>query len=319
MKRLTLLLLVTALALSCSKYAHPVIESLVAEPDSVYPGETVALKFTALHANTNDGVSVIWESEYGKLIVSPNEGTGKPAEWVAPKRPGNYFIKLLIFDNTLEAPEAIDSVKIVVLDTTGTFIDARDGHQYKWIRIDSQIWMAENLAYLPSVGPASNTNVLGEFYVYDFEGDNVQYAKFSYNYETYGVLYQFPTPTGTCPDGWHLPENREWTFLLSYLGSDIARKLKSTTGWAIDNQGNNGNGDNSSGFNALPGGSREYKFVHGGPGSQGMCQLMGKAACFWYQNDLVFYLTDSSYDPNHGRREGSAYSVRCLSDKRIIK
>lgn len=38
--RLTLLLLVTAIALSCSKKAPPLIESLIAEPDSVYPADT---------------------------------------------------------------------------------------------------------------------------------------------------------------------------------------------------------------------------------------------------------------------------------------
>jgi uncharacterized protein (TIGR02145 family) len=70
----------------------------------------------------------------------------------------------------------------------------------------------------------------------------------------YGKLYNWYAvndPRGLAPEGYHIPSDAEWSVLTEYLGGEqiAGFKMKSTTGWA-----NNGNGDNSSGFNGLPGG-----------------------------------------------------------------
>ena len=64
------------------------------------------------------------------------------------------------------------------------------------------------------------------------------------------------------PEGWHIPTDKEWTILKKFL--DISTggwKLKSVKGWNKwkdkYRKFQNGNGDNSSGFNALPGGFRD--------------------------------------------------------------
>ncbi|NLP20778.1 MAG: hypothetical protein GX378_08455, partial [Bacteroidales bacterium] len=149
--------------------------------------------------------------------------------------------------------------------------DARDGNAYKTVKIGNQIWLAENLKYLPSVvGPSTGSQSTPYYYVYGYDGTNVTDAKATSNYTTYGVLYNWPAAMagsassnanpsgvqGVCPAGWHLPSDAEWTELTDYLGgkSVAGGKLKETgtTHWASQNTG----ATNETGFTALPGGGR---------------------------------------------------------------
>jgi uncharacterized protein (TIGR02145 family) len=100
-----------------------------------------------------------------------------------------------------------------------TFIDNRDGKQYKWIKIGTQVWMAENLAYLPSVNKFSDESMTEPcYYVYGYDGNSTTEAKSAENYKTYGVLYNWPAAAVACPAGWHLPADAEWKVLEMYLG-----------------------------------------------------------------------------------------------------
>src|SRR5690554_1847166 len=137
--------------------------------------------------------------------------------------------------------------------TSGTFIDSRDGNEYNWVQIGDQVWMVENLKYLPSVvGPGTGSQTTPHYYVYGYDGTNVADAKATDNYATYGVLYNWTTAMNACPDGWHLPSDAEWTELTDYLGGESVAggKLKETgtTHWASPNTG----ATNETGFTALP-------------------------------------------------------------------
>jgi len=210
---------------------------------------------------------------------------------------------------------------------SNSFTDTRDGNIYKTVQIGKQVWMAENLKYLPSVvGPSTGSETTPYYYVYGYDGTNVTDAKATSNYNTYGVLYNWPAAMagsassnanpsgvqGVCPAGWHLPSDAEWTELTDYLGGTrvAGGKLKETgtTHWNSPNTG----ATNETGFTALPGGSRynNGNFTniryHGG---------------WWSSTEYGTYLAWYRYAGynfsdvgrlNYGKEVG--FSVRCVRD-----
>jgi uncharacterized protein (TIGR02145 family) len=202
----------------------------------------------------------------------------------------------------------------------GTFTDHRDGLVYQTITIGSQTWMAENLAWLPAVNRVA-TGLFEEEcrYVYGYDGTDTSKARSKDNFRNYGVLYNWMAAKAACPDGWHLPTDREWMELERFLGmagedilnrdwrttGETGTKLKSNTGWI------RGDGSNTHGFNALPGGCRGY----------GGFESMGYAAYFWtastIDGDNGWRRGICSDSPGISRQEDRRYfgcSVRCLKD-----
>jgi uncharacterized protein (TIGR02145 family) len=208
--------------------------------------------------------------------------------------------------------------------------DSRDGNIYQYVTIGSQIWMAENLAYLPSVvDPATGSEDAGHetecyYYVYDYNGTNVAAAKATANYTSYGVLYNWTAtlagassssanPSGVqgiCPDGWHLPSDAEWTILTTYLeGESVAggkMKETGTTHWTSPNTG----ATNESGFTALPGGTRYNNGTFGIIGYNGTWWSSTESGTSTAWSRKLYY--DYSYVGRYGSLKGSGYSVRCL-------
>jgi len=232
-----------------------------------------------------------------------------------------------------------------------TFTDPRDGKMYKTVTIGSQVWMAENLAYLPRVvGLRTGSQFFAYYYVYGYDGTNVAEAKATANYKTYGVLYNWPAAMdeaessdanpsgvqGACPSGWHLPSDAEWTQLENYLADNghnydgttggvrnkIAKSLASASGWnSYSETGSVGNTDypayrNKSGFSALPGGYRQ---------SNGYFNSIGNDGGWWSSTESEFNTNTAwdrfvSYYPSHliipGDKE-SGFSVRCVRDNNL--
>lgn len=199
---------------------------------------------------------------------------------------------------------------------SGIFTDKRDGIEYKWIRIDQQIWMAQNLnaGFYTQHNVSISDNGITEKYCYS---DNIL------NCSTYGGLYQWdemmhysqsPGRQGICPENWHLPQDWEWAQMIFYNGGKVMSygriKEVGPLHWKHTTKGVT----NSSRFTALPGGfstTDTANFFYG----------QGKQANFWSSTEVdsaravAIGMGDQLievYFFNGLKAEG--YSVRCVRD-----
>ena len=131
-----------------------------------------------------------------------------------------------------------------------TLTDPRDGQIYKTVAIGTQVWMAENLNYLPedTVGTIWAGKSLcggGEWRSLE-EGDCSTYGRLYESSFTNNAVYKMEI----CPTGWSLPTKRLYERLISFLGDDAGNKLKidNPIYWTINDS------TNQSGFSAIPAG-----------------------------------------------------------------
>ena len=244
------------------------------------------------------------------------------SSWIDSNVSGGNLYQYQLYAYADQYESTIKSAQITPAPTTGTFTDSRDGNTYKWVKIGDQIWMAENLAYLPKVSPPSvGSENEPYYYVYGYNGNSVSAAKATGNYKTYGVLYNWPAAKAACPDGWHLPTDAEWEQLAKYVsdqkgpygksGDDwknVGKHLKATSGWY-----NNGNGSDDFGFSGLSGGNRYYG---------GNFDFIGLYGDWWSATELssndawtrtLLYVDEYFYRGYDSGKE-LGFSLRCVRD-----
>ncbi len=182
----------------------------------------------------------------------------------------------------------------------GIMTDSRDGETYRWVRIGSQEWLAENLRYSALNKPKTTQ-------------PNPVIQK-------YGRLYNFKTAEKACPEGWHLPNDTEWLTLEEEIGLDpqqllslgyresnnAGRLLKSADHWK-----SGGNGYDLLGFNAVPAGMAK---------EDGSRRKATERASFWSssKNGMAVWIRQLRYNSN-GIVRGMAgpdqsMSVRCVKN-----
>lgn len=246
---------------------------------------------TTADSKTADGSGT---GSFVSNLTSLTAGTAYSARAYAINTVGTAYGTEIQF-NTLPAGE-------------GTF--DYEGKTYKYLTIGTQVWMAENLAWLPSVSPRTVGSLTQNYYyVYGYEGTDVAAAKLTENYTVYGVLYNWTAAKTACPPGWHLPSEAEWTILKDFLGTDAGGKMKETgtTHWQSPNTG----ATNESLFSGRPAGYREYHGNWGGIGQYGY---------FWstdpdWQSAGVARLSYNLADLRiTGMDKASGISVRCLKN-----
>ena len=111
------------------------------------------------------------------------------------------------------------------------------GYYYSTVQIGSQCWFAENLRYLPSIYPSSEMSFHNpRFYVYGYEGYDVNVAKTTSAYDLHGVLYNHKAISNfnVCPAGWRVPQSGDFITLIDHLGGDLVAgcDLKATDYWS---------------------------------------------------------------------------------------
>ncbi|AHW62154.1 hypothetical protein FH5T_16245 [Draconibacterium orientale] len=229
---------------------------------------------------------------------------------------------------------------------SGTFIDERDGHEYKWVKIGEQIWMAENLKYLPfTYFTREDQPLTAAYFVYDYFGASVEEAKATDNFEKYGVLYNYMATLEACPEGWHVPSDNEWEQLAEYISSqnedyykyesaydesgtaddwkEVGKHLKSNNGWELPSGYSDieSNGIDEFGFTALPAGhyipDNNHDFLGVGTSTEFWSSTQGQSEGIVVRTG-VFARTLSSYRPDFERRlvgvSGTSLSIRCIKD-----
>jgi uncharacterized protein (TIGR02145 family) len=234
------------------------------------------------------------------------------------------------------------SQELIDAGLTGTLNDA-NGKTYKWIKIGNQIWMGENLGYLPSVvGPAIGSGTTSYYYVAGYDGTDVNAAKATANYATYGVLYNWPAAMngagssssnpsgiqGVCPTGWHLPSDDEWITLVNYLIANgynydgtttenkIGKSLASTSGWSSSSiPGTVGNTDypeigNATGFTALPGGYCAGAFFNIGSHTHWWSTTEDNETKAWSHNMASYCINEGKWNET----KSLGFSVRCVKN-----
>lgn len=246
--------------------------------------------------------------EYKKLIAN--------AEVSIYEQDTEYALRLLIAAREYVNDENRSALEKRIAEVNDMLWTIKDicGNKYNIVRIGEQYWMAENLrcnrydtnsgAYktlkevhpfpekdgdntIPYFTNATNLKLWTENSVES--GVNVnknQISKFGYFYNwaaAVGVENGYDRTTsfanhhqGICPNGWHLPSEKEWEMFYRYIkNGDFndygGTKIKSNSGWFED-----GNGNDTYGFNALPAG-----FAMGNS-----IESVGRLATFWSATPL---------------------------------
>jgi uncharacterized protein (TIGR02145 family) len=220
-----------------------------------------------------------------------------------------------------------NEVSFTTLPSASYTVNDNDGNTYNTITIGTQVWLVENLkttkyndgtaiTYPETDNTAWTNNTTG---AYAWYGNDAATYKATYGalYNWYAVDHASNGGKSICPAGWHVPRDAEWTTLTTFLGGETVAggKMKSTgtieagTGkWYDPNTG----ADNSSGFSALPGGSRGYDGTFSGIGNVAgwWSSTAGGATSAWFR--YLDYEGSDAGSSNDSKTNG--FSVRCIRD-----
>jgi uncharacterized protein (TIGR02145 family) len=202
-----------------------------------------------------------------------------------------------------------------------------NGHTYTLVGIGDRCWFAENLTTATFANGDSIANISNSKQWKDLTtGAWAHYGNENANERAYGKLYNWHAVgagQGLCPNGWHVPYQREWYAMLNFIDATAndpeaisfigwnaggRMKTKGTRHWQSPNLG----ATNESGFSALPGGQL---------GHQLNFEDINVKAHWWSasernRNEAWYYAVTSYsvYPMKESAAKFRGFSVRCVKN-----
>ena len=169
----------------------------------------------------------------------------------------------------------------------GTFVDPRDGTEYKTCKIGNQVWLAENLKF-------------------ELDSDDCLAYDEDYQYfDKYGYLYCENGLEAAIPEGWHLPTRKEWETMVRFVKKDS--RCKEVLSVIASEEWIESSSDKY-GFSMFPGGMRDCGDDF---------ELLGYSAYFWVSEEGNRYDCISFEEDSDGINDGETIvyaSVRLVKD-----
>ena len=181
----------------------------------------------------------------------------------------------------------------------GTFVDERDGQEYKYTTIGNQVWMAQNLNYKT-------------YYSMLHEKEYKDCAECGCWYNLEINLPNREVMDSVCPAGWKVPTIEDWNILFTTIGNvSTALRVLLSESWGFVQS------TNACGFNGIEAGAirknkDEFVFLNG---SAGWCTQTVISP----ENVLkVFFRPGSKNEKSNGieidRAKNYYVSLRCIRD-----
>lgn len=187
-------------------------------------------------------------------------------------------------------------------------IDLRDNKRYKIVEIGGVTWMADNLnleydhntakSFCYGDDPA-NCDTYGRLYTWSAAMDSAGvFSDDGYACGNNSTCAYFPVVQGACPDGWHLPSDKEFEALFSLASKAADLQSVGYDEWT--------SATNSTGFSAIPSGcwdSYDKDYVK-----------LGQRGYYWTtrkeSNVYVAFVGGSALV--QGKSAEERFSVRCV-------
>jgi len=140
------------------------------------------------------------------------------------------------------------TLEVKDLDGLTAIARARDGNQYRIVKIGKQWWMGENLRYgqvIPTDREQTNNDTVEMYRITHCPSRDSIGGVYSW---LEAMNYKPDDPRGICPEGWHIPTRSDWDTLFEPFPDSYSRKYYGKNGLSNLNLDLNNGGDKRYGY-----------------------------------------------------------------------